>query len=213
MEEFLYLDIEGIANLYAQLEEETKMGSSRELERSHSIEGTASGTLGLEPILKMLHLGEAKAELTAKGDRGRKATRLTEYKMMPQNQMSAVLRYLAGEHSLYRDAYEASNAAKASGRGAFCELDGIFQPHGTYSDIEDWLTAVSKAGFVTMEMRDDPSVFFGMSIAKMIGVTRKQITRNSHFGVRLGRGQLGLRVWGRMDSTKYVKPYAIAYRS
>jgi hypothetical protein len=212
MEEFLYLDVEGIASLYAQLAEETKTASSRGMERSQSVEGKALGTLGLGAILRMLGIGEARVEVELKGDRGRKGTDLTEYRMMPENQMSAVWRYLAGTHALYKDPYEAANAARVIDGGAFCELRAIFQPHAN-SGIEKWLTAICRTGFVTMEMRDDPGVFFGMSVEKMIGMRPKSKIRNSHFAVRMrSQGHIDLMLLGHMDSTKYVKPYAVAYR-
>ena len=212
MYEFLYLDKDGIASLYAQMEDDTRTGGSRETERTGEIEGKVTASFGLGSVLKALHLADVSASWEGKANRSKKKTEKSDLTVTVENQAAYVWKFLARQKSLYKDPYEAWNAALASRHGSFCELSGLFVPKGIDGDFEEWLAASNEAGYLMFEMATDRSVYMGMSIDKILRNGKEKIHPASHLGTRLRNARhLHFTVWGRMDNAKYVKPYMVAY--
>jgi hypothetical protein len=207
----VYRDDEGLRNLLAQVQDlqSTTIAVGYEGNREWSIGSKLK--LGLGKILGNLGFPEVEMGGESAIKRSKKTSEKREFVETTEAIYRNVLRELSGRDALYADAYNAWCAARVSMKGIFCEFEEEFVPTGWTAEGDAWWKFANEHGALVLHSYDDRSMMLGMGLSKTFGTHDGRITPAGHLGMKFRSGKARLRVFGIMDSGKYIKPYLVTY--
>jgi hypothetical protein len=211
MDEYLYLDKEGIDSLYAQRSEMVKESVRESAEKSGKVSGSINPKVQIGNLLALLGLGKIEIQSTAALDRQSKKASETTYSIQSENKLPAILEHL-NEASLLYDSVESALADGTSGKRTFCVFaESLILADWNAQAPDQWRKKANKEGMLVFHLKDNAGVTMGMSLSKttMHGV----INLTSHFAIS-ARGSDGLftfKVFGAMQRG-YIKPYSVSRR-
>lgn len=207
-----YLDTAGIISLRAQISDLMLRSLAITNELGRETGGSIKPKLGLGAALRWVGFPsfDVEGEVSRKGTD--KNTSKAEYYVAQEVMAKDIIYRLAKNNGLYRDAYAAWCAAQAISGSVFCYIEGQFSPIGWRHEADDWRTYANKQGTLVLRDVNEPSLLVGMALSKIVGLHGGSISETCHLALRLRNGYIRLRVFGKMDKTKYIKPFLVTYK-
>lgn len=205
----LYLDAAGIDSLYAQLQEQTPVESTKKAEVADKKAGKLKPKLALGNILAALGLASFDLESELELGREKKSATETKYAIQTENKLAAVIKHLDTAHLLTTEVNEALEIANRENCAVFSRFSGTFDVYGFVAPERSryWLEYVNNTGMLTFQLHNQTNVQMGMSLEK----TRmgNPMTPGEHFIfiTRNGQGTIRLNVFGLVYKS-YIKPFA-----
>jgi hypothetical protein len=210
LREILYFDESGIEDLSNQVGQGKLETFSAESEKSHDYSGAIKPRLGLGAIIKALGgpTLDVDAEINLKRAKGEKSTE--NFVTTRQDRYRRVVDALGGSAKLGHTLDRAWYLALSKG-SEFCMIKDDFKPIHTTDDPDGWRKSANSMQF--LQLVDEPTTVFrvGMSFEKLVGIRDGLIPSTGHLAIRLRGGSVSLSIFGKMDKSRYIKPFVIAW--
>jgi hypothetical protein len=210
LKEILYFDESGIEDLSNQVGAGKLATFSKESETSRDYSGGIKPRVGLGAILKFLGgpTVDVDAEINLKRAKGEKSTE--NFIVTRQDRYQRVVDALGGATKLGHTLDRAWYLALSKG-SEFCLIREDFRPIHTINDPDGWRKSANSMQF--LQLVDEPTALFrvGMSFEKIVGIRDNTIPPLGHLAIRLRGGTVSLSIFGKMDRSRYVKPFVITW--
>jgi len=205
----LYLDAAGIDSLYAQLQEQTPVESTKKAEAADKKAGKLKPKLALGNILARLGLASFDLEAELESGREKKSATETKYAIQTENKLAAVIKHLHAAHLLTTDINRALEIANEENCAVFSRFSGTFDVYGFISPSLSryWLEYVNRTGMLTFQLHNLTSVQMGMSLEKTRMGNPMAPGEHFIFITDHGEGTIRLNVFGLVYKS-YIKPFA-----
>lgn len=210
LKEILYFDEPGIEDLSNQVGQGKLETFSAESLNSRDYSGAIKPRLGLGAIIKAFGgpALDVDAEINLKRAKSGKSTE--NFVATRQDRYRRVVDALGGaaqlEHTLDRTWLLALSKGSE-----FCMIHADFRPIHTTDDPDGWRKSADSMQF--LQLVDEATSLFrvGMSFEKLVGIRDNMIPITGHLSVRLRSGSVSLSIFGKMDKSRYIKPFVIAW--
>jgi hypothetical protein len=152
MDEYIYLDKEGIDSLYAQGSEMVKDSVRESAEKSGKVSGSVSPKIQIGNLLALLGLAKIEVDSSVAIDKQSKKSSEITYTMQSENKLAAIIEQLHEAGLLY-DSLERALADGISGKRVFC----VFAETFTLADWkpgapDQWRTKANKEGMLIFHL-------------------------------------------------------------
>ena len=210
LREILYFDEPGIEDLSNQVGQGKLETFSAESQNSRDYSGAIKPRLGLGAIIRAFGGPslDVDAEINLKRAKSEKSTE--NFVATRQDRYRRVVDALGGVAELGHSLDRAWHLALSKG-SEFCMIKEDFKPVHTTDDTDGWRKAANSMQF--LQLVDEPTSLFrvGMSFEKLVGIRDNMIPPTGHLSVRLRGGSASLLIFGKMDKSRYIKPFVIAW--
>lgn len=210
LREVLYFDEPGIEDLSNQVGQGKLETFSAESQNSRDYSGAIKPRLGLGAIIKAFGgpTLDLDAEINLKRGAGEKSTK--NFVATRQDRYRRVVDALGGAAKLGYTLDRAWHHALSKG-SEFCTIKDDFKPIHTTDDPDGWRQSANSMQF--LQLVDEPTSLFrvGMSFEKLVGIRDNMISSTGHLANRLRGGSVSLSIFGKMDKSRYIKPFVITW--
>ncbi len=212
IEEFLYFDEEGIDMLFNQFSPDRLERYSKETSGNREKLVGARAKFNFGSLLARLGFPGLDAEAEGQTKRAVSDRRQDEFVPTKEGRYASLLAQLGGATLLKCTLNDALHRTLASSSTSFFIGEAAFLPETISSDNPDqWRVRANDCGVLRLREATDSQFTMGMSVAKLIGGRNGHISPTGHLAVRLRHGDVHLRIFGKMDRSKYIKPYVISW--
>lgn len=211
LEQFLYFDEDGIESLFNQ---NPKGGMQRyTIEEASGGERSFSGKIkvGIGGMLKFLSVPSFDSEAEGGTKKTHLKRRSEEFAITKESRYNDVIEDLGGVSALKRNLNDAWHRALAADFGSLFICEAAFSTLLTSAEGDGWRLDANTSGMLQLQCFPDRAYMMGMSNHKLIGVKDGNITPGSHLSIRMRNPQVYLRIFGRIDRSRYIKPFVVSW--
>ncbi|MER9740892.1 hypothetical protein [Mesorhizobium sp. M0187] len=205
-EEILYFDEPGIDSLSNQIDSGRLVDFSKEHEVSREGSGSVKPKLGIGSILSML--GGPSLEVDSEFGLKRSGVdkSVQNFSSTRETRYAQLLAHLGGFSALKGTLDQAWHSSLSKDGSVFCLIEGRFQP----TEPSFWVETANELHFLQLTDSVSESFKMGMSFSNISGMRDNKLHHLSHL-VRRIRDGAHLRVFGKMDRTRYIKPFVVSW--
>jgi hypothetical protein len=211
LREILYFDEPSIEDLSNQIGHGKLETFSEENELSRNRSGAIKPRLGLGSLIKAIGGPTLDVDAEVNLKRGKVEKSTENFVATRQDQYRRVVDALGGVAELRYTLDRAWYLALSKG-SVFCMVEADFKPTiYTIGDRDAWREEANSAQF--LQLVDEPTSLFrlGMSFEKLVGIRGSMIKPGEHLAIRLRGGSVSLSVFGKMDKSRYIKPFVVSW--
>ncbi len=211
LEQFLYFDQDGIESLFNQ---NPKGGLQRYTteEASGGERGfTGKMKVGIGGMLKFLSVPSLDSEAEGGIKKTYLKRRSEEFATTKESRYNDVIDRLGGVSALRRNLNDAWHRALAADFGDLFICEAMFSTLLTSAEGDGWRLDANTSGVLQLRSFPDRAYTMGMSIEKLSSIKNGSILLRSHLSVRMQNEPVYLRVFGKMDRSRYINPYVVSW--
>jgi hypothetical protein len=213
LKETLYFDEAGIVDLSEQIGLGRLKSFTKETEASREGFSDLKPKFSLGALSKLIGGPEFGIEGGYHRSNSEKERTQEELVLTRTDHLKHIIEKLGTVSALKMTLDRAWHLALAKEGGVFCIINDLFS---TISAVEPetWLDAANRAQFLQLTDISTCQFRIGMSFSKIVGVVDGRIHPIGHLAFRLGRSEspsLSLTVFGKMDKSRYIKPFVVSW--
>lgn len=207
-EEIFYFDERGIDELSNQLGAARLESFTKSTETSGERGRAVKPRFSLGAIFKALGGPSLEVGAEANFKRGNVDTTTEHYVVTGEYRARQVIQALRDSGQLHETLHGAWQQATSDGSGVFCLIREAFEPVLEGTDTDSWIRVANENRFLQLTDRSSRQFLMGMSFEKIDLIRGGRLNYLSHVAIGL-RGGAHLRVFGRMNEVRYIKPFLV----
>lgn len=206
LEEILYFDEPGIDSLSNQIGPGRLVDLSNESEHSREGSGAIKPKFGFGSILAKLGGPTLEIEGEAAFKRGGIDKSVQRFTPTREGRYIELLSKIGGATALKRSLEQAWHAALGRDGSIFCIIEARFRPIGN----DSWFEEANESHLLQLTDCASGAFRMGMSFSNLVGIRDGNLTATGHLARRIRDGA-NLRIFGKMDRTRYIKPFVVSW--